>query len=166
MSARRGTVIRGSLLGASVSLVLAAVSVAGVSSGKYTGTTTQPGESSNGKVSFTVSSNKKAVHVFSGAVFATCKRAGSTVPVNITLDPTPDMAIKKQAFGFHGNFNIDNGSVVIAKKVDGSIKGKFVAHGEVTGTMSFTWKFDSNAPTTYRDFSCTTGKVSFTAKPK
>ena len=166
MRGRRGTIIRGSVLGAGGLLVLAAVAVAGVSSGKYAGTTTQPGQSSVGKVKFTVSGNKKAVHVFSGAVFATCKKGGTTLPADITLDPTPDMAIKKSAFGFHGNFNIDSGTVVIAKKVDGSIKGKFGAHSEATGTMSFKWKFDSNAPSQFREFSCTTGTINFTAKPK
>jgi hypothetical protein len=161
----RLTIIRGSLLGAALSLALAAVAVAGVSIGKYSGSTVQPGESA-GKVSFNVSSNKKAVHAFSGAVFATCKKGGTGEAADITLDPTPDMAIKKQAFGFHGNFNIDDGSVAIAKKVDGSIKGKFGAHGYVTGTMSFKWKFDSNAPAQYKGSSCTTGSISFTAKPK
>jgi hypothetical protein len=162
---RRLAIIRGSLLGAALSLALAAVAVAGVSSGKYSGSTAQPGESA-GKVSFNVSSNKQAVHAFSGAVFATCKTGAATQAADITLDPTPDMAIKKQAFGFHGNFNIDNGSLVIAKKVDGQIKGKFGAHGVATGTMSFKWKFDSKAPAGYRGDSCTTGSISFTAKPK
>jgi hypothetical protein len=161
----RQAIIRGSWLGAALSVALAAIAVASVSSGKYAGSTTQPGAAA-GQVHFTVSANKKAVHSFSGAVSATCKKAGATSDAGISLDPTPDMAIKKAAFGFHGNFNIDNGSVVIAKKVNGSISGKFGSHGEATGTMSFKWKFDSDAPAQYRNYSCATGKVSFTAKPK
>jgi hypothetical protein len=165
VSGGRRTISRGSVLAVAVLLALASVAVAGVSSGKYSGTTAQTGEAA-GQVHFTVSANKKAVHVFSGAVFASCKKGGSTVPVDVTLDPTPDMAIKKSAFGFHGNFNIQDGTVVIAKKVDGSISGKFGPHREATGTMSFKWKFDSNAPAEFRGASCTTGSVSFTAKPK
>jgi len=165
VSGVRRTIGRGSALAAAVVLALASVAVAGVSSGKYSGTTAQTGEAA-GQVHFTVSASKKAVHVFSGAVFASCEKSGSTLPLDVTLDPTPDMAIKKGAFGFHGNFNIDDGKVVIAKKVDGSIKGKFGAHSEATGTMSFKWKFDSNAPAEFRGAACTTGSISFIAKPK
>jgi hypothetical protein len=165
VSGERRTIGRGSVLAVAVLLVLASVAVAGVSSGKYSGTTAQTGEAA-GQVHFTVSANKKAVHVFSGAVFASCEKSGSKLPLDVTLDPTPDMAIKKEAFGFHGNFNIDDGTVVIAKKVDGSIKGKFGAHSEASGTMSFKWKFDSNAPAEVRGAACTTGSVSFTAMPK
>ncbi len=146
-------------------LLAAGVAVAGVASGTYTGSTTQPGQAP-GKVHFSVTKNKETVHAFSGLVFATCKSGGNTSNADITLDPTADMTIKRSAFGFHGNFNIDNGTVVIAKKVDGKISGKFGAHNEATGTMSFTWKFDSSAPAQLKGFSCNTGTVKFTAKPK
>ena len=146
-------------------LLAAGIAVAGVASGGYAGPTTQAGQSP-GKVRFMVTKNKKTVHAFSGLVFATCQSGSHTTNADITLDPTADMTIKKSAFGFHGNFNIDNGKVVIAKKVSGKISGKFGARNEASGTMSFTWKFDSSAPAQLKGFSCNTGTVKFTAKPK
>jgi hypothetical protein len=161
----RSVVIRGGLLACVTALLAAGIAVAGVASGSYTGSTTQVGQSP-GKVHFLVTKNKKTVHAFSGLVFATCKSGGNTNKADITLDPTADMTIKKSAFGFHNNFNIDNGKVVIAKKVNGKISGKFGAHNEATGTMSFSWKFDSSAPAQLKGLSCNTGTVKFTAKPK
>jgi hypothetical protein len=168
----RSVVIRGGLLAGVTAVLTAGVAVAGVASGRYAGSTTQVGAAA-GKVHFSVTKNKQTVHAFSGLVFATCKNGGNTNDADITLDPTADMTIKKSAFGFHGNFNIDNApasghgpAVVIAKKVAGKISGKFGAHNEATGTMSFTWKFDSNAPAALKGFSCNTGTVKFTAKPK
>jgi len=165
MTAGRRMLIRGSLLGVASALALAVAAAAGVASGSYTGSTSQVG-SSAGHVRFSVTKNKKTVHGFSGLVFATCKNGANTTNADITLDPTADISIKKQAFGFHGNFNIENGTVVIAKKVDGKISGKFGAHNEATGTMSFKWKFDSSAPAQLKGSSCDTGTVKFTAKPK
>jgi hypothetical protein len=161
----RSVVIRGGLVACVMALLAAGIAAAGVASGSYTGSTTQVGQTA-GKVHFSVTKNKKTVHAFSGLVFAACKSGANTNNADITLDPTPEMTIKKSAFGFHGNFNIDNGTVVIAKKVDGKISGKFGAHNEASGTMSFTWKFDSNAPAQLKGFSCNTGTVKFTAKPK
>jgi hypothetical protein len=161
----RSVVIRGGLVACVPALLAAGIAAAGVASRSYTGSTTQVGQSA-GKVHFSVTKNKKTVHAFSGLVFAVCKSGGSTDNADITLDPTPEMTIKKSAFGFHGNFNIDNGKVVIAKKVDGKISGKFGAHNEATGTMSFTWKFDSRAPAPLNGSLCNTGTIMFTAKPK
>jgi hypothetical protein len=166
----RSVVIRGGVVACVMALLAAGIAAAGVAGGSYAGSTTQVGQSA-GKVHFSVTKNKKIVHAFSGLVFATCKSGGNTNNADITLDPTPEMTIKKSAFGFHGNFNIDgvnsaNRPVVIAKKVDGKISGKFGTHNEATGTMSFTWKFDSNAPAQLKGFSCNTGTVKFTARPK
>jgi hypothetical protein len=161
----RSVVIRGGLLAGVAAVLTAGIAVAGVASGSYTGSTTQVGAAA-GKVHFSVTKNKQTVHAFSGLVFATCKNGANTNDADITLDPTANMTIKKSAFGFHGNFNIDNGKVVIAKKVDGKISGRFGAHNEATGTMSFAWKFDSKAPAALKGLSCNTGTVKFTAKPK
>ena len=60
---------------------------------------------------------------FSGDVWATC----GSMQVHITLNPTPDMAVHHRVL-VQRRFNIANGTVVIAKKVDGQIHGAF-GHG-------------------------------------
>jgi hypothetical protein len=150
---------------ATILVIVSVLATSGVamaaSSVSYSGTTTQKGQS-DGSVHFTVTSNPTAVEQFSGTMVAVC---GQT-QANITLNPSPDMKVKSHKFGFHGTFNIDNGTVVIAKKVDGKINGQFGHGGKVTGTMSFTWKFDSNAPQGFAGKHCTTGSVKFTANKR
>ena len=148
------------VIGAVLALALAtgALAASGVT---YTGSTTQTGQP-GGTVRFTLASKPTAVKGFSGDVWATC----GSMQVHITLNPTPDMAVHHHAFSFSGRFNIANGTVVIAKKVDGQIHGTFGHGGKATGTMSFTWTFDANAPAAFVNVHCTTGAINYTAAEK
>jgi hypothetical protein len=74
------------------------------------------------------------------------------------------MPISGGKFGFKGKFNLDNGSVVVAHNVHGTIAGVFGANHTATGTMKFHWKFDSHAPNGFAGYKCTTGTVQFTAQ--
>jgi hypothetical protein len=145
-------------------LLLAGVALAAAKSGPFKGTTTQTGQA-NGTVRFTVSKNHKIVQKFAGDIWSNCTKSGkSPQPIHINLEPSPAMAIRSSKFGFHGVFNISDGSVVIAKHVDGTISGKFVPGAGATGTMHFKWKFDSNAPAPFPGYNCSTGTVKYTAK--
>ena len=144
-----------------LALVLASAALGAGRSGRWTGSTTQTGEPA-GSVHFQVTA-AGIVHAFSGDLYGTCAKGGSSQTIHIALNPSADMTIHKGAFGFHGVFNIDNGTVVIAKHVDGKIAGRF-AHGGATGSMSFVWTFDRNAPQTFPGQHCSTGKTTFTAK--
>ena len=149
-------------LGAALALSLTGVATAAATNGAYSGSTTQTGQL-GGTVRFTVS-DRTSVRGFSGNVWASCHKATASETVNMTLNPSPDMAIHNQSFGFNGNFNIDNRRVVIAKHVDGTITGKFLSGKKATGTMKFTWTFDNNAPDSFPGQHCTTGTVNYTAK--
>ena len=100
---------------------------------------------------------------FSGEVSATCTKKGASQIVEIDLDPAQNMRIRKLTFGFHGVFAIDDGRVVIANHVDGTITGTFVRAHTVTGTMSATWTFDSRAPRPFPGQHCVTGTARYTA---
>ena len=154
--------LRVAALGAALALSLTGVAIAAATNGAYSGSTVQTGQP-GGTVRFTVS-GRTSVRGFSGDVWATCHKATASETIHITLNPSPNMAIHNQSFGFNGNFNIDNGRVVVAKHVDGTITGKFLAGKKATGTMKFTWTFDSNAPDSFRGQHCTTGTVNYTAK--
>jgi hypothetical protein len=144
-------------------MAMAAVAMAAVASGTYSGSTTQTGQP-NGTVHFRVTADHQTVQAFSGDVWATCSKAGASQSVHITLEPTRDMAIRHLAFGFSGNFNIDNGDVVIAKHVHGRITGRFASGRQVAGTMKFSWTFDHDAPASVQGLSCTTQTVHYTAQ--
>ena len=145
---------------------LAALGAGSIKPGTWHGAATATGQP-NGSVQFTVSSTTTTNVVgFAGSVFGNCTLNGSTRQINISLDPTTTMAVSHKKFGFHGNFNIRNGTVVIAKHVIGKISGKFVKSKAASGTMSFSWKFDANAPTGFSGARCKTGTVSWTAAPK
>jgi hypothetical protein len=148
-------------LGAALALSSAGVALAAATNGRYSGSTTQTGQP-GGTVRFSVSSG--SVRGFSGDAWASCHKTTASETIPITVNPTPDMAIHDQTFTFNGNFSIDNGRVVIAKHVEGTITGKFVSGKKATGTMRFTWTFDKNAPSSFPGQRCTTGTVSYTAK--
>jgi hypothetical protein len=151
-------------LAAALALLLAGVSLAAFKRGAYAGSTTQKAHP-NGTVRFKVSSDGKTVQAFSGDIFGDCAKSDPAAQViHLTLNPAPDMAIQAKRFGFHGTFRIDNGSVVIARHVHGTISGAFAPGGVVTGKMQFTWTFDSHAPSGFRGANCSTGPVQYTAK--
>lgn len=148
---------------AALPLLLAAVALAAVKSGSYKGTTVQPGDP-NGRVQFKVANDHVNVKGFQGVIYTNCSKSGHPPQMaQVTLNPTPDMAIHNKKFSFTGKFNINNGPVVIARNVDGTLGGKFVSNKNVTGTMTFDWTFDNKAPQQFRGYHCTTGTVQFTA---
>ncbi len=146
------------LPGAALALVSAPIK-----SGSYSGTTVQAGQSA-GSVHFGVTRGRRIVTGFSGDVWAICTQHGAKQTVKIDLKPTSDMTVHQRAFGFHGVFSLVDGTVVIAKHVDGTITGKFVRAEAVRGKMSFTWSFDSNAPRPFPGRHCSTGTASYKAK--
>jgi hypothetical protein len=135
-----------------------------IKSGRFSGTTTQTGQK-NGSIDFQVTTTHTIVSGFSGDVWGSCTSGSGKAPVSlhITLDPTVNMAISRHTFGYHSNFNIKNGRVVIAKHVDGNISGKFASSSKASGTMSFAWTFDSNAPPTVVGLHCSTATADWTA---
>ena len=152
-------------IGTGVAMLFAAVALATPKSGGYHGPTTQTGQP-KGTVKFRVTDNHGDVHNFAGDIWASGENPGQPVQtIHITLNPSPNMAIRAGRFGFKGIFNIDNGPVVIARHVNGSIAGKFTAPRQVTGTMNFKWTFDDgNAPAPFPGYRCTTGTADFAAK--
>jgi hypothetical protein len=153
--------ISAAVLTGALTLAVSGVALAAVTSGSYTGSTTQTGQP-KGTAHFSVTKDHKMVQSFSGNIFATCAKSAPSTVIRITLNPVRDMTIHHSKFSFHGTFNIDNGRVVIAKHVDGDITGKFVPGRKATGTMKFVWTFDSNAPAMFRGDHCTTGTADYT----
>lgn len=134
-----------------------------IKSGSYSGSTAQTGQAA-GSVRFSVARDLRIVNSFSGDVWAVCTKRRARQAVEIDLNPATDMKVHKRTFGFHGVFDIDDGRLVIAKHVDGTITGRFGRDQTVTGTMSFTWSFDSNAPSPFPGQHCSTGRASYKAK--
>jgi hypothetical protein len=148
---------------AALPLLLAGVALAAANSGSYRGTTMQTGHP-NGTVNFKVASDHANVKGFQGVMYTTCTKPRHPPQIaQVTLNPTPDMVIHNKKFSFTGKFNINNGPVVIAHNVNGTIGGKFVSNKDVMGTMKFDWTFDNKAPQQFRGTQCTTGTVQFTA---
>jgi hypothetical protein len=141
-----------------------AVASAAIKSGSYSGSTAQTGHAA-GSVRFSVARDLRIVNSFSGDVWAACTKRRARRTVEIDLNPGTDMKVHKRTFGFHGVFDIDDGTRVIARHVDGTITGRFGRDRTVTGTMSFTWSFDGNAPSPYPGQHCSTGTASYKAKP-
>ncbi len=142
-----------------------AVRSAPIKSGSYSGSTAQTAQAAGrGRVRFSVARDLRFVNSFSGDVWAVCTKRRARQTVEIDLNPGTDMKVHKRKFGFHGVFDIDDGRFVIAKHVDGTITGKFGRDQTVTGTMSFTWSFDSNAPSPFPGQHCSTGRASYKAK--
>lgn len=144
-----------------------AVAAAHISSGRYAGATTQTGQP-NGKVKFAVVSNGTVVRGFSATVSAICTKHGATQPtLRINLLPTLDIPISSAGrFSFNHVFNINVNGLVIAKHVDGRIKGSFAQPAMASGTMTFAWTFDAAASKVRAGLAgqhCVTGTVAYTA---
>jgi hypothetical protein len=161
---RLSTVIGALLLAGAPAAALAAATNTSVRSGGWRGTTVQARQH-HGSVHFAVTGpHQQSVKGFAGDLYATCTKHGASQTVHITLSPTAEMTISgHRTFGFHGNFNIDDHGVLIAEHVAGRINGSFSSSTAASGTMSFTWTFDSRAPTPFPGNSCRTGTATFTA---
>jgi hypothetical protein len=158
----RKLVVAGSA--AALTLLLAAVALAGVQTGSYKGTTTQTGDP-NGTVKFNVARDHTNVKSFQAFIYSNCTKSGhpaQMIGITLNLNRT-NMVIHGVKFSFKGKFNLDNGLVVVAHNVDGAIGGKFATSKNVTGTMKFDWTFDNNALRQFRGDRCTTGTAQFTA---
>jgi hypothetical protein len=143
-----------------LALIAASTVLAHPKNGSYKGSTSQSG----GDVSFRVAHRGKAVKGFQGIMNAKCTKGSAEQSIDgIVLEPNPDMAIRRNAFRFHGVFNLNSGSVVIAHNVDGNLAGEFTSKTKAKGTLNFKWKFDSHAPPSFRGYACKTGRVTYSA---
>ncbi len=125
--------------------------------GAYSGSTSQTG----GSVNFRVGSSGTVVNAFGGELISTCTKGSASQEIHIHVNPTPDMQIRKGAFGFHGKFTIDNGTKVIAEGM-GSLSAKFTSKSKVSGSFDYPWNFDARAGS-FAGYHCDTGKVTFNA---
>ncbi len=137
-----------------------ATALASPQAGSYTGTTSQ----SAGSVTFKVSKNGTAVQGFTAEMSTICTKGTAVQEIQLHVNPTPDMQVHKSAFGFHSNFNIDNGSAVIANG-KGTLSGKFTSKKKATGSFDFPWTFDSRGGS-LKGFHCDAGKVTFEASAR
>ncbi len=163
-----------------LALVGAATALAKPKDGNWKGTTSEsfPNTTITGScplpvpgpapVCFQVSSGGSAVLNFEPAFDGTCTKAGSpsiTSPI-ITTDAGRNIPVTNGKFHGHvTNGRLHSGATTLGKSQD-QVHGKFTSKTKASGTLTITYQFN-NSTLAQQDgvagYSCTTGKVTWTA---
>jgi len=150
--------------GLAIALITAATALAATPQpgSSFSGPTSQE----HGSVSFGVSADGRLVTNFQAIMTALCKKEGQpNATIEVGLAPAPKIPIHDDRFRYTGGIELYEGSELIGSG-DGQIRGGFTSPTIASGTLSFRWRYNSNAGKDAKGYLCETADaVTFAASP-